>query len=69
VSEAIRHGQDGVIVPPGDPKALAQAIADVISGKYDWSAMRHSAIERQAKFFSHRSMAEGVADVYRQVLI
>ncbi len=68
VSEAIRHGQDGVIVPPGDQNALAQAVADIISGKYDWSSMRQSTIQRQTKFFSHRSMAQGVAEVYRQVL-
>ena len=68
VGEAIRHGQDGLIVPAGDHQALAQAVADVMDGRYDWSAMRESAIERQAKFFSHRSMAEGVAEVYRQVL-
>ncbi len=68
VSEAIRHGQDGLIVPAGDHQALAQAVADVIDGKYEWSALRQSALERQAQSFSHRSMAEGVAEVYRQVL-
>ena len=68
VAEAIRHGQDGVIVPPGDHLAIAQAVADVIDGKYDWTSLRQNAIERQAQFFSHRSMAEGVAEVYRQVL-
>ncbi|HEY4760176.1 MAG TPA: glycosyltransferase, partial [Thermoguttaceae bacterium] len=67
-AEAIRHGQDGVIVPAGNPQALAQAIADVIQGKYDWSAMRRSALERQAQSFSDRSMAQGVAAVYNQVL-
>ena len=68
IPEAIRHGQDGVIAPAGDPKALAQAMIDVIEGKYDWSAMRDSALTRQAQFFSQYSMAEGVAEVYRQVL-
>jgi glycosyltransferase involved in cell wall biosynthesis len=68
VSEAIRHGQDGVIVPAGDSKALAQAITDVIEGRYDWSAMCESALKCQAQFFSHHSMTEGVAEVYRQVL-
>jgi glycosyltransferase involved in cell wall biosynthesis len=68
VAEALRHGQDGVLVPPGDHQALARAIIDVIEGKYDWSAMRQSALKRQAQFFSERSMAQGVAEVYRQVL-
>jgi glycosyltransferase involved in cell wall biosynthesis len=68
VWETIQHGQDGLIVPAGDPKALAQALTDVIEGKYDWSALRDRAIKRQAQSFSHYSMAEGVAEVYRQVL-
>jgi glycosyltransferase involved in cell wall biosynthesis len=68
VAEAIRHGQDGLVVPAGSHQAIAQAVADVIEGHYDWSAMRDSALQRQAQFFSHHSMAEGVAEVYRQVL-
>jgi glycosyltransferase involved in cell wall biosynthesis len=68
VAEAIRHGQDGLIVTAGDHQAIAQAVTDVIEGRYDWSAMRDSALKRQAQFFSHRSMADGVAEVYRQVL-
>ncbi|MGW8257408.1 MAG: glycosyltransferase [Thermoguttaceae bacterium] len=67
-AEAVRHAQDGLIVPPGDAQALAQAVADVISGRYAWSAMRQNALERQATFFSDRSMAQGVAEVYGQVL-
>jgi glycosyltransferase involved in cell wall biosynthesis len=68
VTEAVRHGQEGLIVPPGDHEALAQAAADMIEGRHDWSAMRQSAADRQAKFFSDRAMAQGVAEVYRQVL-
>ncbi|MGD0384197.1 MAG: glycosyltransferase [Thermoguttaceae bacterium] len=68
VCEAVRHGQDGIIVPPGDHQAIDKAVADVIQGCYDWSVMRQSAIERQARMFSDRCMAEGMAEVYRQVL-
>lgn len=69
VPEAIRHGRDGVLAEPADPDALAEAIAAVIDGRHDWSAMRASAFLRQATMFSDRSMAEGTAAVYNDVLV
>ena len=42
IPEAIRHGRDGVLVTPGDPEDLARAIADVVGGQYDWSALRRA---------------------------
>ena len=36
VPEAIRHGRDGVLADPGDAQGLARAIAEVMSGQYDW---------------------------------
>lgn len=68
IPEAIRHGRDGVLADPGDAEDLALAIADVIHGDYDWSALRASAIARHAAHFSDRAMASGVAAVYREVL-
>jgi glycosyltransferase involved in cell wall biosynthesis len=66
--EAIRHGLDGVLVEPGNPESLAGAIAEIVEGRYDWSALRASAFERQARHFSDLAMAAGVAAVYRRVL-
>jgi glycosyltransferase involved in cell wall biosynthesis len=68
VPEAIRHGQDGVLVEPGQPEDLARAIADLIHGNYDWSALRASALRRHAAHFSDQAMAAGVAAVYRELL-
>ena len=65
--EAVRDGLDGVIVAPNDPEDLARGIRRVVEGEMDWTALRRSAIERQAECFSDRSMAAGVAEVYRQV--
>ncbi len=68
IPEAIRHGRDGVLANPADPEALAEAIAAVIDGRYDWSALRASAYLRQANSFSDRAMAQGTAAVYNAVL-
>jgi glycosyltransferase involved in cell wall biosynthesis len=68
VPEAIRHGQDGLLAEPADAHGLAEMVAEVIRGKIDWQALRASAFARQSHQFSDRSMAAGVAKVYRQVL-
>jgi glycosyltransferase involved in cell wall biosynthesis len=68
VPEAIRHGQDGVLVDPDNPDKLAQAIAGVINGCYNWEKLRDCAFERHAEQFSDRAMAAGVAAVYREIL-
>ncbi len=68
VPEAIRHGKDGVIAKPRDASDLARVIDQIISGHYDWSALRESAKQRHADQFSDRSMAAGVGQCYREVL-
>jgi len=68
VPEAIRDGHDGLVAEPGDSHSLARAIRRVVCGKVNWSLLRRSALERQAERFSDRSMAAGVAEVYRRVL-
>jgi len=66
--EAIRDGRDGLIAEPGDARDLAAAIRRIVSGEVDRHALRASALRRQAAKFSEKSMAAGVAEVYRRVL-
>ena len=68
VPEAIRDGLDGLIARPNDPVDLARSIARYVRGEVDWSRIRRDAHARQAERFSDRSMARGVAEVYREVL-
>ena len=69
IPEVIRDGVDGLIAEPGNPHSLATKIASVVSGDADWNTMRSNARQRQIDCFSARRMAEGVAEVYRQVLV
>jgi glycosyltransferase involved in cell wall biosynthesis len=68
VPEAIRAGIDGLLVEPGDAQGLAEAIGLVLSGEYDWNALRGSAMRRHAERFSDARMAGGVASVYGKVI-
>lgn len=68
IPEVLEHGRSGLIVPPGSAPALAEALAAVMDGAHDWRALRQAAWERQSTRFSDRSMARGVAEVYREVL-
>lgn len=68
IPEAVRNGVDGVLARPGDANDLARAITRYVTGDVSWDALRSSAHARQATQFSDRSMATGVAEVYRQTL-
>lgn len=68
VPEAIRDGEDGLLVSPGNAAELADAIARLVRGEIGWATIRASALARHAEAFSDHSMAEGVAAVYREVL-
>jgi phosphatidyl-myo-inositol alpha-mannosyltransferase len=68
VPEVVRDEIDGLITEPGDAISLGAAIARFIRRDVDWEQMRAAAHHRQAEHFSDRSMAAGVAHVYREVL-
>jgi glycosyltransferase involved in cell wall biosynthesis len=57
------------VVPPSNAAPLADALAGLMDGRYDWQAMREAAYEMQRSRFSDSSMAAGVAKVYEEVLL
>lgn len=68
IPEVLTHGKTGLIVPPGNASELAQAIAALMDGQYQWTSMREKAYQLQAANYSDRSMAKAVASVYDHIL-
>jgi len=68
IPELVRHGEDGLLVKPGEPAELADALLRFVRGTADTEAMGNSGWQRQRDGFSDISMARGVAAVYREVL-
>ena len=66
--EAVTHGVEGILASPRDPKSLADGIADLVTGKYDWTQMSENAFQTHGRKFSDHAMAAGTAAVYRKLL-
>jgi glycosyltransferase involved in cell wall biosynthesis len=69
IPEAIRDGQEGLIAEPGSASSLTACLRRVLGGAVDWQTLRIAALRRQTRCFSDRTMASGVAEVYRTVLL
>lgn len=65
--EVLDEGHCGLLVPPGDAEALANALAAFMQGRPAWHGLRQAAFERHRQHFSDVAMAAGVAGVYAEV--
>lgn len=62
--EAIRDGREGLLVPPGDPDAMASALARLLRHPEERVAMGQRARERVRAAFTLEQMAQQMANVY-----
>ncbi len=64
--ESIVTPATGVLVPPEDPEALAQAMASMIEdrSRFDWRAVARSCLDR----FSRRSVVDQLDAIFQDVL-
>lgn len=60
-------GDAGVLVPPGDPDALAAAIADLLEHPQHAAVMGEAGYRRVQARFSWKQAAQKTVDVYREV--
>lgn len=66
VERIVSEGQDGYIVPPAKPEALADAIAALIGQEERGSAMGRSGSAKVRERFSSRTMAQRYLTLYER---
>jgi len=69
VSEAVTDGETGWLVPPGNPGALAARIRQLAMDPRLRVRMGEAGRKRQAEHFTACQMTDGVAKVYRDLLL
>jgi len=67
-AEAVVHGKTGLLVPPRDPKALAEAIRYIVTHPQEARRMGQAGREHVEKHFSIDVMIEKYIDLYRRAL-
>lgn len=68
VPEVVKDGRNGLMVPAGDPHALAAAIRKVCEDPAGAGALGRAAAATVRDGYSHRTTARRVMEVYEQVL-
>ena len=66
--EVVDDGETGLIVPPSDPKALAEAMVTILSDDVLRKEMGEKALRKAETELSWDRIAETTVDIYRQIL-
>jgi rhamnosyl/mannosyltransferase len=62
------HGETGLVVPPGNPRALRAAMDSLQQEPERARLMGQRARQRYEQLFTGRRMGERYADAYRRIL-
>lgn len=68
IPEAVQHGTHGLLVPPGDPPALAGAVRELLDDPSRRERMGHDGAEHLAAHFSIDRATHRIEAVYDRVL-
>jgi glycosyltransferase involved in cell wall biosynthesis len=66
--EILENGKSGVLVPPGDPLRLAEAIEWLLENPQERERLGENALRRVEDKFSFGSYSKGLAGIYSEVL-
>jgi len=66
-AELFTHNYDAIGVPPGEPKALAAAILDLLDNPEKRQFLSANARKTATKNFSHQRLGEQIITIYQQV--
>jgi glycosyltransferase involved in cell wall biosynthesis len=64
VPDTIRHEREGLLVPPGDPEALAAAISALVADPRQRARLGAAAAERARSHFTVEAMADAYERLY-----
>jgi glycosyltransferase involved in cell wall biosynthesis len=68
VSEAVAHGETGLLVPPGDPERLAAAISELLANPERAREMGRRGREQALARFTTERMKRAYEGLYRELL-
>ncbi|MBI4436485.1 MAG: glycosyltransferase [Candidatus Omnitrophica bacterium] len=67
IPELVRNGQDGILIPPSDPSALAEAMKELITNHEKRKKMSESGRERILRHFSMARVAGEALETYERL--
>jgi glycosyltransferase involved in cell wall biosynthesis len=67
IPEFIKDGETGILVPPGNPEALAVAIRSMIDNPQESIRLGKNAKQEYASRFTLDTMVDAIENVYRSV--
>lgn len=68
IPELVRHKEEATLVPPGNPQALAQAIADLLARPQEAERLGRKAAARARENFSLNTMIARIEEAYDGLL-
>ena len=69
LAEVVRHRQDGLLVPPGDARALADAIVELLGDRELQARMRQTLLDRCHQDLSWSNIAKQTVEVYQRAIL